>query len=78
MEFDFKTAVDIGLGAISIWLWFKQVGVNRMQVKLDEKQNQATQDLTTMVRDHEDRINKLEHNSVSKRLLARKLGKKAA
>lgn len=72
-EADLKTILDIGLGALSIVLWFKQVKVNRLQMDLDTKQNLATQDLTTMVRDHDDRINRLEHNSVNRKTLNKKL-----
>ena len=71
-----KTAVDIGLGAVSLLLWLKQMKVNELQVKLDEKQNAATADLTVMVRDHETRIHRLEHVSVTKKVLNTKLAKK--
>ena len=76
MDFDFKTAVDIGLGAVSLLLWLRQGKVNKLQVELDQKQNDATRDLTTMVRDHETRITKLEHNSVNRKTLNRRLSGK--
>lgn len=63
----FKTALDIGLGSLSLLLWLRQGKVNLMQVELDTKQNKATQDLTTMVRDHEDRIGRLEFKSAPSR-----------
>lgn len=53
---DFKTAADIGLGAVSLLLWFGQAKTNRQQ-------NKATQDLTTMVKEHDNRIDRLETNS---------------
>lgn len=55
---DLKTVADIGLGAISLLLWFRQSKLWQTQVK-------TTQDLTTMVKDHEDRIKSLEHASVN-------------
>ena len=57
---DLKAALDIGLGAVSILLWLRQGKVNRAQVELDVKQNQATEDLTKLVKDHDSRIRKLE------------------
>lgn len=57
---DLKAALDIGLGAVSILLWLRQGKVNQAQVELDEKQNQATEDLTKLVKDHDSRIRKLE------------------
>lgn len=58
---DLKAALDIGLGAVSILLWLRQGKVNRAQIELDEKQNQATEDLTKLVKDHDSRIRKLEN-----------------
>jgi hypothetical protein len=55
-----KTAVDIGLGAVSLMLWFRQGKVNMAQQKIDEKQNKTAEDLTMMVKDHETRIITLE------------------
>jgi len=68
MEFlstDVKSLLDIGLGAVSIMLWMRQGKVNKAQLILDEKQNKATEDLTTMVRDHDDRIARLEGEHLS-------------
>jgi hypothetical protein len=66
---DIKTVLDIGLGALSLMLWFRQGKVNKAQLQLDEKQNKATEDLTKMVRDHDDRIAALEteHLSITRR-----------
>lgn len=55
-----KTLVDIGLGAVSLMLWFRQGKVNTAQQKIDEKQNKTAEDLTMMVKDHEARIVTLE------------------
>jgi len=57
---EIKTLADIGLGALSLMLWLRQGKVNKQQVELDQKQNKATEDLTTMVKDHEERIGLLE------------------
>ena len=59
-----KTLLDIGLGDVSLLLWLRQGKVNKQQLELDKKQNKATEDLTLMVRDHEERIKVLEHVSV--------------
>lgn len=56
----FKTFVDIGLGAVSLMLWFRQGKVNKAHLK-------AAEDLTTMVRDHEVRITSLESRPGSMR-----------
>lgn len=48
-----KVALDIGLGAVSLLLWMRQGKVNINQLK-------ASQDLTTMVRDHDVRLGRLE------------------
>lgn len=76
---DIKTLLDIGLGAVSIMLWMRQGKVNRAQLLLDEKQNKATEDLTTMVRDHDDRIARLEgehltHSRSRKRAMTKPRG----
>lgn len=71
MDFDLKTAVDIGLGGISIFLWFKQLAVNRMQVEIDKKQNTSNDALTLLVMDHDKRITTLERHTLPGR------GKKA-
>ena len=55
-----KTLVDIGLGAVSLMLWFRQGKVNAAQQKIDEKQNKTAEDLTMMVKDHETRLTTLE------------------
>lgn len=55
-----KTLVDIGLGAVSLMLWFRQGKVNKAQQALDEKQNKTAEDLTLMVKDHDARIITLE------------------
>lgn len=57
-----KTLVDIGLGAVSLMLWFRQGKVNQAQRIIDEKQNKTAEDLTTMVRDHETRLITLERH----------------
>jgi hypothetical protein len=57
---ELKTLVDIGLGAVSLMLWFRQGKVNKAQQEIDAKQNQTSADLTMMVRDHETRITKIE------------------
>lgn len=62
MDESLKAALDIGLGALSLLLWFRQGKVNKMQMKLDEAQTRATADLTQMVKDHESRLQKLEKN----------------
>jgi hypothetical protein len=58
-----KTLVDIGLGAVSLMLWFRQGKVNRAQQALDEKQNKTAEDLTLMVKDHDARIVTLERST---------------
>jgi hypothetical protein len=50
---DIKTIADIGLGAVSLMLWLRQGKINAAQ-------EQATKDLTTMVKDHDQRISSLE------------------
>lgn len=63
MEFlppELKTYVDLGLGAVSLLLWFRQGKVNKAQIELDTKQNKAVADLTVMVRDHDGRLGRLE------------------
>ena len=72
---DLKAALDIGLGAVSILLWLRQGKVNRAQVELDEKQNQNTEDLTKLVKDHDSRIRKLEdgHEELHEAISASKL-----
>lgn len=62
-----KTLLDIGLGGVSLLLWLRQGKVNKQQLELDKKQNKATEDLTLMVRDHEERLKDLEHVSVLRR-----------
>ena len=62
-----KTLVDIGLGAVSLMLWFRQGTVNRAQQKIDEKQNKTAEDLTMMVKDHEARIITLERKPKRRR-----------
>lgn len=57
---DITNVLDIGLGAVSLMLWWRQGKVNKAQVELDTKQNKAAEDLTTMVKDHEVRIENLE------------------
>lgn len=57
---DIRTYVDMGLGAVSLLLWFRQGKVNKAQLELDTKQNKAMADLTVMVRDHDTRIEALE------------------
>lgn len=57
---DYKALLDIGLGAVSLMLWFRQGKVNAAQQKIDEKQNKTAEDLTVMVKDHEARIVTLE------------------
>lgn len=63
MEFlppEIRTYVDMGLGAVSLLLWFRQGKVNKAQLELDTKQNKAMADLTVMVRDHDTRLALLE------------------
>lgn len=64
---EIKTMVDVGLGAVSLLLWLRQGKVNKQQVTLDQAQNKAMQDLTTMVKDHEGRIGLLEETSVHRK-----------
>lgn len=65
LPIELKQALDIGLGAVSLLLWLRQGKVNKAQLALDEQQTKATQDLTTMVRDHDDRIAKLENEHIT-------------
>lgn len=55
-----KVALDIGLGALSLLLWLGQRRVNKLQVALDTRQNQATENLTTLIKEHDSRIARLE------------------
>ena len=67
MPVELRTLADIGLGAISLMLWLRQGKVNKQQVLLDEHQNKVTADLTIMVKDHEQRLIKLEKRRARKR-----------
>ena len=67
-----KTLLDIGLGGVSLLLWLRQGKVNKLQLELDTKQNKATEDLTTMVRDHEERLKTLEHKSLERKAVTRR------
>lgn len=69
---ELKTLIDIGLGGVSLMLWLRQGKVNKAQVALDQAQSKATQDLTTMVKDHEGRLVKLERRRVSQRRKVKK------
>lgn len=60
MPEEIKTLVDIGLGAVSLMLWFRQGKVNKAQQEIDQKQNKTAEDLTIMVKDHETRLVTLE------------------
>lgn len=64
---EIRTYADLGLGAVSLLLWFRQGKVNKAQIELDTKQNKAMADLTVMVRDHDTRISKLEKRRARKR-----------
>lgn len=57
---ELKIYFDLGLGAVSLMLWVRQGKVNKQQTELDKKQNKVTEDLVTMVKDHDVRIEKLE------------------
>lgn len=72
---DFKTAVDIGLGGISLMLWLRQGKVNKAQVALDAKQNKATDDLAMLIKDHDERISALEAKRARGRGAGAKCGK---
>lgn len=80
MEFiptELQTLADIGLGGLSLLLWWRQGKVNKAQVELDAKQNKAAEDLTTMVKDHETRLVSLETarvKAVRRRKRARRVG----
>ena len=50
---DLKAYLDIGLGAISLLLWMRQGKANAAQLEVNKG-------LTTMVKDHDDRIARLE------------------
>lgn len=56
---DVKTIVDIGLGAVSLMLWFRQGSVNKAQTE-------AIQDLTKMCKSHDDRLEVLESIPLNK------------
>lgn len=60
MSGDFKTLIDIGLGAMALLLWFRQGKVNKDQAQTNKVQADTNQKLTTMVADHEVRLTALE------------------
>ncbi len=66
---EYKVLFDMGLGAVSLLLWLRQGKVNKQQMELDAKQNKVTEDLTTMVKDHDVRIARLEHAKKPRRRL---------
>lgn len=76
MSGDLKTIIDIGFGALALVLWVRQGKINKAQLDLDSKQNKTTEDLVTMVKDHEDRIRQLESRPPHLRGAARGNGKK--
>lgn len=69
---ELKALLDIGLGGMSLLLWLRQGKVNKLQMQLDERQNKTTQDLTIMVKDHEQRLGILETNKHAARRSGRK------
>jgi hypothetical protein len=68
---DLKTILDVGLGAFSLMLWLRQGKTNKQQLEINAAQNRATQDLTTMVKDHDARIGHLEKRAPARKRRAK-------